>query len=58
MSRVYFDSRETGSDVVLNLAHTALLSASDYVEVKIVQFSGDSTVVDGTKSTFNASLVS
>jgi hypothetical protein len=58
LSRVYFDSGSTGSSIVVNLAHTALLSASDYVEVKIVQLSGDSTVVDGTKSTFNASLVS
>ena len=58
ISRVYFDSGETGSSIVLNLAHTALLSASDYVEVKIVQLPADSTVVDGTKSTFNASLVS
>ena len=58
LSRVYFDSGATGSSIVVNLAHTALLSASDYVEVKIVQLSGDSTVVDGTKSTFNASLVS
>jgi hypothetical protein len=58
LTRIYFDSGATGSPINVNLAHTALLSASDYVEVKIVQLSGDSTVVDGRTSTFNASLVS
>ena len=59
IARVHGDYNALNTSTVhINICHTALLSASDYLEVKLMDISGNSTVINGTKTYFNVSLVS
>jgi len=59
IARVHGDYNALDTSTVhINICHTALLSASDYLEVKLMDISGNSTVINGTKTYFNVSLVS
>ena len=59
IARVHGDYNAINTSTVhINICHTALLSASDYLEVKLMDIFGDSTVINGTRTYFNVSLVS
>ena len=59
IARVHGDYNAINTSTVhINICHTALLSASDYLEVKLMDISGNSTVINGTRTYFNVSLVS
>jgi hypothetical protein len=59
IARVHGDYNSINTSTVhINICHTALLSASDYLEVKLMDIAGNSTVINGTRTYFNVSLVS
>jgi hypothetical protein len=59
IARVHGDYNSINTSTVhINICHTALLSASDYLEVKLMDISGNSTTINGTRTYFNATLVS